>query len=202
LGSDLKIGFFGGTFDPIHFGHLNLMIELKERCSLDRILICPAYQSPTKGDSPPLASALDRLKMTQLIADDFEWAQVLDLELLSAGPSYTVETLKKLISMGKIEGSLYLLLAEDAAASMQKWKDTQALFELAEPLIGTRCGISAKEWGDMPPFIKSRVKRGQIQISPMDISSTRIRERLKKGAYCGHLVPGKVLDYIYQHCLY
>jgi len=202
LGSDLRIGFFGGTFDPIHLGHLNLMVELKEKCYLDRVLLCPAHLSPTKQDRPATAESFHRLEMVKLAIDDIPWAEVTEIEIERPPPSYTVETLDLIIKREAKHAQFFLIMAEDSAYQIEKWKDPEKLLQLAPPLIGTRHGFDASRLEKLSPSIKSKLKEGWIQISAMDISSTRLRERLKNGQFCGHLIPAKVLDYIYDNRLY
>jgi len=184
-----KIGFFGGSFDPIHFGHLNFALEIFERCGLDEILFCPAFCSPFKTDSPPLASPEHRLEMLKRSIAAIPHFRVTAIELERGGASFTVETLRKLQQPG---ASYRLLLAEEAALHFDRWKEPEEILRLAPPIVGTRTGTALKG-----PLAKAVVK-----IPLFDLSSTGVKERLKKKLYCGHLVPGKALDYIAQHDLY
>lgn len=164
-----SIGFFGGSFDPIHFGHISLAVHLMEAHHLDEVLFCPAFCSPFKTTKPPIASPEHRLAMLKL-ALELPQFQITTLELDQKTPSYTVDTIRKLALKG-----LRLLLSDEAASHLNKWKETNELVRLAPPLIGPR---------------------------EAHISSTDIRARLKQKLYCGHLVPAKVLDYIKRHKLY
>ncbi|MCB1073989.1 MAG: nicotinate (nicotinamide) nucleotide adenylyltransferase [Simkania sp.] len=202
MGSDLRIGFFGGTFDPIHLGHLNLVVELKEKCRLDQVLLCPTQLSPTKQDRPAVAENFHRLEMVKLAIEDIPWTEVTEIEIGRPPPSYTVETidlLKKREGKGK---HFFLMMAEDSAYEIGSWKKPEKLLEMAPPLVGTRHGFDPSRLEMLPPTIKSKLEEGWIQISAMDISSTLLRERLKKRLFCGHLIPAKVLDYIYVNRLY
>lgn len=163
------IGFFGGSFDPIHFGHIALAIKLLEAHKLEKILFCPAFCSPFKTAAPPIATPSQRLAMLKLALDHPQF-EITTLELERDQPSYTIDTIRAL----KLKG-LRLILSEEAAAHLDKWKETQELIRLAPPLIGPR---------EFP------------------ISSTEIRARLKKKLYCGHLIPAKALEYIKTHHLY
>jgi nicotinate-nucleotide adenylyltransferase len=165
-----KIGFFGGSFDPIHFGHLNLAIEMLEQHGLDEILFCPAFCSPFKLDRPPLASPERRLEMLKLVLADIPFFRWTSLEVDNRETSYTVQTLKRLPS-----AQYRLILTKESTASFSKWKDPEMVQRLAPLLIGERT---------------------------FPISSTAVRERLKKKLYCGHLVPEKALYYIEEHRLY
>lgn len=185
----MRIGFFGGSFDPIHFGHLNLAIELKERGGIDEVWFCPANTSPHKGQKP-LSPSL-RLQMAQLAIQDIASFKVIDTELKRPGPSYTVHTLKELASEFP-QHEWFLILGEDALDSFSSWKDPEEILRIASLLIGSRNGLRKQETSNT----------GFYKIPNLDISSTTVRERLSKGLYCGHLVPAKVLDFINKNGLY
>lgn len=184
-----KIGFFGGSFDPIHFGHLNLAVEILERCGLDEILFCPAFCSPFKTDRPPTASAEHRLEMLKRVMDGIPHFRITPIEIERQGASFTVETLRKLAQPGV---SYRLLLAEEAALHFDRWKEPEEIARLAPPIVGTRTGEA----------LKGSLAKAVVKIPLFDLSSTVVRERIKKKLYCAHLVPGKALDYIAQHHLY
>jgi nicotinate-nucleotide adenylyltransferase len=191
-----KIGFFGGTFDPIHSGHINVGVRILEAGLVDQILYSPARISPTKGEAPPIAPCYHRLNMLQLALEDVPGCDLYDEEIKKEGPSYTIDALKG------IKGELRLIVAEDAAYGFDQWKDIEQLLEMAPPIIAIRHGFNREKLNHLPDSIKWNIEKGLIQIPAMDISSTEIRERLKKRLYCGHLLPGKVLDYIHQNTLY
>lgn len=165
------VGFFGGSFDPIHFGHIGLAVQLLETYHLDEILFCPAFCSPFKTATPPLASPADRLEMLRLALDHPQF-KITTHELDRPRPSYTIDTLRALQAP---DVQFRLLLSEEAAIHLNKWKESEELLRLAPPLIAAR---------EFP------------------ISSTDIRSRLGKGLYCAHLVPMNTLRYICSHHLY
>ncbi|OGN63916.1 MAG: nicotinate (nicotinamide) nucleotide adenylyltransferase [Chlamydiae bacterium RIFCSPHIGHO2_12_FULL_49_9] len=184
-----KVGFFGGSFDPIHFGHINLALELLEKRHLDEALFCPAFCSPFKGDHPPSLSKLERLELLKLALEGVPHARISTLELDREGPSYTVDTIRELLKLEK--SSFRLLLSEEAAERIMEWREAQELVRLAPPLVGVRDPSSSSKG----PFERVRTR-------VFEVSSTEIRERLKRGLYCGHLIPPKALDYILQNGLY
>lgn len=190
------IGFFGGTFDPLHVGHLHLAIQLLERCDLDEVLFCPAFCSPFKTAQPPLASPQHRLAMLQSVIAEIPQFRVTAMEIERGGPSYTVETLRLLAAQKEVQ--YHLLIADDAASYLHSWKESEEVVRLAPPLVGTR--------GSLRPFPPSPIAQilecGRVTIPKFDISSTEVRERLKNKLYCGHLIPRKALDYIQRHGLY
>lgn len=128
------VGFFGGSFDPIHFGHIALAIELMEAHKLDEVLFCPAFCSPFKQDRPPKASAEERLHILKL-ALEIPQFKISTLELDRKGPSYTIDTLREL----KQENvHLRLLLSDEAASGFKKWKEPEEIAKIAPLCIGKR----------------------------------------------------------------
>lgn len=181
-----KIGFFGGSFDPLHFGHLNLAISLSEHHQLDQVLFCPVNRSPFK-ERDPIASAEHRLAMTGLAIQGLPRFRLCRLEIERGGVSYTVDTLRALKEAHK-QDELFLLLSEESIESFSRWKESEEIVRLAGPLIGTR-----KKGGHFA---------GLTPMPVMEISSTEVRNRLKKNLPCLHLVPAIILDYIRLHRLY
>ena len=197
-----KIGFFGGTFDPIHFGHLNLAIELFEKCSLDEVLFSPVFISPFKKNSPSVADPEKRAEMIRLAIEGFKGFSLTDIEIKRGGVSYTVDSLKMLSEKFPKDAELHLLIAEDSLFHFHRWKDYSEILELAPPFIGCRSNLSVNT-KDLDPTVAAKLhKKNFILTRQMDVSSTDIRLRLKNNLYCGHLVPAKVLDYIHLHGLY
>jgi nicotinate-nucleotide adenylyltransferase len=192
-----KIGFLGGSFDPIHFGHIHLGVSLQEAHGLDEVIVCPAFQSPLKQEHPNKEQ--HRLKMAELAVQDLPTWRAVDWEISRKGPSFTIETIEyclKNVFTGDVQ--LFLLLGEDLLPELNLWKDIEKLLELAHPLIGCR---KHAEFPKKLPF-QTRLSSGMTITNILEISATEIRQRLKKGLYCGHLVPAKVLDYITLHRLY
>lgn len=184
-----KIGFYGGTFDPIHFGHLFLALQLAEYHGLDEVLICPAFCSPFKENKVPRASPEHRLEMVRLAVEDIPYMRPLSWEVENQKTSYTIDTIRALPP-----AHYHLLLSEESASSFMRWKEAEELARLAPPLIGCRGG------GQSPHH--SFLEKGWTPTKSMEISSTEIRERLKNKLYCGHLIPAKALDYIQRYRLY
>lgn len=200
MGSHLsmrKIGFYGGTFDPIHFGHLNLAIELMEAHGLHQVWFCPAFLSPHKQDDHPI-EAFHRVRMVQLAIEDIPQFRLIETEVKRQGPSYTVDTLKELIEANP-ETQFHLLLGDDAIPGFFRWHRPEEIIRLVPLLIGQRMKLNGLS-GD--PAICQAIQKGLTPTPIIEISATAVRERLKKKMYCGHLLPAKVLDYICQNRLY
>lgn len=193
-----KIGLLGGTFDPIHFGHIHLGISLQEAHNLDKILICPAYSSPLKTDYPQAPE--DRLAMVKLALEDLPSWEILDWEIQRKVPSYTIDTVRHLFKtkFNHSHDELFLLLGEDLLPGLPKWKEVDALLELATPLIG--CRRSQRNTFNNP--LAEKISNDITFLNVLEISASDIRSRLKKGLYCKHLMPEKVLAYIKEHRLY
>ena len=190
----MKVGFFGGSFDPIHLGHINLAIHFLEKCGLDQILFCPAFCSPFKVSHPPKASGEMRLKMIEAAIKDIPQFEALDFEIERKTPSFTIDTIRYLSTF---KNELYLLLSIDVASHLHEWKNAEELIQKAHPLIGLR-NSQLKIEGPWAKKLESN-----IVLTPcFDISSSFIRERLKNKLFCGHLLQKSVLDIIMQKELY
>ncbi|HEY4831228.1 MAG TPA: nicotinate (nicotinamide) nucleotide adenylyltransferase [Waddliaceae bacterium] len=199
-----RIGFFGGSFDPIHFGHLNLAVEIMEARDLNQVLFCPANINPHKLNQE-CAPINHRLEMVKLAISDNPNFQLLDVESKRKGPSYTIDTLSELIAKEELSSNprkIFLLLSDEALPGFFKWHKPEEIVKMVPLLIGSRLPVTN---GVLPEGINrsicDAIKKGWTITSRMDISSTAIRSRLYQ-RYCGHLLPQKVLDYIYQNHLY
>lgn len=198
-----KIGLFGGTFNPIHFGHLNLAIEIKERRELDEVWFIPAHISPLREE--PKIAPHHRLRMAELAVAGIPGFKVLDWEIQRPPPSYTIDTVIEIKSRFP-KDSFYLLLGEDCILNFPKWKNPLELVKMTPPLIG--CRPPANQLLDQlqvlnfDKALKKSIMQGMVETPLMEISATGVRLRLEKRLYCGHLLPEKVLDYIFQNQLY
>jgi len=198
------VGFFGGSFDPIHFGHIHLALQMLEKHSLDEILFCPASLSPFKSNQPSSHTKEHRRHMVELAISPIKKFSLFDWELKKEGPSYTIDTIKWLLAESekmKKKEHFYLILGEDALEHLSEWKEYEQLLRYAPPLIGSRLREEKKIPSSLSS-LSSSISKGLTPIPLLEISSTMVRERLKKGLYCGHLVPAKVLDYIQENTLY
>jgi nicotinate-nucleotide adenylyltransferase len=136
-----KFGFFGGSFDPIHNGHLNLAVEIAERHMLDEVYFCPTSQSPFKKANPPIASKEHRRAMVTAAISPLSQFTLLDLEIQKSSFCYTIDTIRSLISTdedNKAKRHYFLLLGEDALERFGEWKEAEDLVKLAPPLVGSR----------------------------------------------------------------
>ncbi len=184
-----KIGILGGTFDPIHLGHLILAEQLAEKLKLDKVLFIPSASPPHK-ELNLVSSAKDRLEMTRLAVEDNHLFSVSDIELKREGKSYTVITIQKLKELYP-DSELYLLGGSDILDEIKIWREPQKIYELIRVVIGVRPGFN-RIYKENEFFKKSII----VQINGLEVSSTRIREKVKKGESIKYLVPPKVEEYI------
>jgi nicotinate-nucleotide adenylyltransferase len=209
------IGILGGTFDPIHFGHLRLAEETADSCGLESVLMIPAGAPAHRGE--PRVSALQRLEMAQLAVLGNPRLRVDGREVARPAPSYTVDTLTELRAELGDARSICLLLGADAFAQLPAWSRWERLFELAHIVVATRPGHTRD--ARLPPPLRAQLDarlassaqalRGQcagailrIEITALDISASGIRACLGAGASPRYLLPEAVLDYIQRHDLY
>ncbi len=183
----MRTGIFGGSFDPIHHGHLILARAAREELGLDRILFIPANVSPHKTETKP-ATAQDRLAMVQAAIEGEDGFMASDLELKRPAPSFTVDTLRELEKLHP-QDELVLLIGADNVAKFDTWREPDEIRRLAQIAVLDRAGDApAHGW----PVIRRLV----------DISSTDIRARVAGGRSIRYLTPDSVCDYIAGHGLY
>lgn len=200
-----NIGIYGGTFDPVHLGHISLAFEIMEARLLDEVWFCPAYINPSKEQQKTPTSPEHRLKMLQMAIEKEPRFRINDMELLRQAPSYTVDTLKILVAAQMEKNNpdrFFLIMGEDTAQNFYRWRNPEEIITLATLLIGRRSLIADSEKWHGTIAIQEALRYGFTQTRIMDISSSEIRERIAKKLYCGHLLQEKVLDYIILNQLY
>lgn len=200
-----RIGIYGGTFDPLHFGHLNLAIGLKEAHNLDEVWFIPAHQNPHKNHEQSV-SIEHRVAMLNAIIPQIPNFRVVDIEAKRQPPSYTIDTIQTIMDSEQKDPKgyqFYLMVGEDSVANFLQWKEPDLLVSLVPLLIAVR-GDSTTDFNkfEAHPKILEAIELGITKIGLFDISSTEIRARLKSGLYCGYLIPSKILDYINKNHLY
>jgi nicotinate-nucleotide adenylyltransferase len=192
----LRIGFLGGTFDPPHIGHLILAETAREQLKLDKVLFIPAGDPWRKADRR-VTPATHRLAMTRLAIEDNAVFELDDCEARRQGPTYTVDTLRELRTRLQADDVLVFLAGQDALADMPHWKDPAGIAAAAVIAIAPRDGYEPPHG---LPFDTSDLLR--IEMPFVDISSTGLRERAKRGLSLRYLVPSAVEAYIRDKGLY
>ncbi len=193
-----KVGLFGGSFDPIHFGHINVAISAKENHNLDEVWFCPSYNTPAKIKSE--VNPQERYKMLNIALKNLSWAKIIDFEINRPGYSYTIDTVKAL-QKDSSDIKLHLIIGDDTIENLHQWKDIETIIKLCPLIIGRRSCKTPNCKGDEK--LIQAVSEGLTFSNPiMQVESSTVKKRIKLKLYCGHLVPEKVLDYIYHNQLY
>jgi len=217
----LKVGVFGGTFNPIHNGHLRAAEEVREKLGFDRILFIPSGKPPLK--TKDIAVAAHRFEMARLAILDNPFFEISDIETKRTGKSYTVKTIEEL-KKAYPSREFYLILGIDAFLDIPNWRHPERLIELANFVIISRPGFQFADL-KLSPYIQkinrrtlksiddaeqdvcalaleSRREAVLLGITPMQISATWIRNALKEGKSIKYLLPAEVQSYIINNKLY
>ncbi len=211
--TDLKtIGIFGGTFDPVHIGHLRMALELKARLGLDEMRLLPARTPPHRESTA--ASTEDRAAMVRQAVESCPQLCVDERELGRAGPSYTVETLEELRAEFGPEVSLSLAVGMDSLTNLHTWHRWRDIFSLAHLVVAARPGWERPQSGPVATQLTARLApaaalkqhaAGKIIIEHLrllPVSSSEIRRQISVGESPQFLLPDSVWSYIRQHRLY
>lgn len=196
-----RLGIFGGTFDPIHLGHLVIAEEARASLDLDGVLFIPARVSPFKLGQAT-ACAEDRMRMVELAIADNPAFQASRLEIEREGPSYTVDTLRQLRALYGPQPELFLLMGTDSLATIASWYQAQELARLTRIVAYARPGVplDLAELDRQVPGLAAVTRL--LDAVKLDISSTDIRSRVRAERTIRYLVPPTVEAYISQHGLY
>ena len=197
----MRLGVFGGTFDPIHVGHLKIAVGVRVQLGLDEVLFVPAGQPSLKSDRQ-VTDARHRLAMTSLAVATDPLSNVSDMEIKRPGPSYSVDTLEELARTRGCR-ELYLIVGIDALAEVDRWHQPARILDLATIVAVHRHG--AESLHDLPMEALGAMASEKVMVARtprVDVSSTKIRDRVGQGLPINDLVPGPVQEYIAKHGLY
>jgi len=199
-----RIGLLGGTFDPIHRGHLEVASFARRRLDLDLVRLVTAKRPPHKR-LEGIASAEDRHRMVELAAREAEYLEPDDRELRREGPSYTVDTLRA-YRKEEPEAELFFIVGGDTIRELPSWYRLEEIVELARVVTVTRPGFPDRyrreQFPDLPPEAIERLNELVLDMPPQPISSTEIRRRAAAGEPIEGLVPPAVAEYIRSCRLY
>lgn len=190
-----KIGLFGGTFDPVHKGHVKIAKIVRKKLSLDRVIFIPAGVLPHKAKS--FASASERLKMVRLALDKEEGLEVSDYEVKKITPSYTIDTVKYWKRQLVQDSQLFFIVGADAFREISTWKQWKKLSKFCQFVVVNRRGYGEL---NVPEIFTGKFLL--IKIPQINISATAIRKSLSKGLPVGRLLAPQVYRYIKQKKLY
>ena len=187
----MKIGILGGTFNPIHLGHLILAEEIREKIGLDRVIFVPTYLPPHK-DNSNIASAQMRLAMIKLAIVGNKNFAISDIEIKRGGRSYTIDTIKEFNQ--KYPGDeLYFITGSDLLTYLEEWKDLNEIIKIVKFIVATRPGYPLEK---IPAYIST------VDIRAVDISAFEVRERIRENKSFRYLVPDVVFRYIIRKRIY
>lgn len=218
--ADGPLGLLGGTFDPIHFGHLRLAQEACDALGLERVRLIPAGQPPHRG--VPGSTEEDRLAMANIAIAGNAQFEIDDGEVRAAQKSYTILTLERLRQTVGRDRPLVLILGADAFLGLPAWRRWQELFEFAHIAVANRPGYAphGRRWpGTLSPALETACSGRQItdpallrsrsaglvipfEMTPLAISASLVRDLVRTGTSARYLLPDSVLDYIGSHQLY
>ena len=188
-----RIGLFGGSFDPVHLGHLLVAQAAREELNLDRLYFIPAAQSPFKPERRPTAAA-ERVRLLCLALAGQTWCEIDDQELKRGGVSYTIDTLRDYATRFP-KDPLFYLIGADHIQQLPKWRDAEELARLAQFVVIPRPGQGEAPF---PPPFRGRTLSG----FPLGLSSSQLRARIKAGLPIDYLVPAAVAEAIRNNGLY
>jgi nicotinate-nucleotide adenylyltransferase len=195
----MRLGLFGGTFDPIHLGHLILAEQCREACELDRVWFVVAGEPPHKrGDRTPLAH---RLEMARIAIAGHPQFEVSELEANRPGPHYSVETLAS-VHAERPEDDLFFLIGADSLVDLPGWRDPAGIARLATIVVVNRPGIEEIDPTNLPEFGPDSKPLQIVTIPPIGIASNDLRRRLAEKRTVRYMVPRAVEAYIQAHDLY
>ena len=220
----MRFGLFGGTFNPVHLGHLRAALEVKEGFELSEIFLIPAALPPHKMPVD-VVDASDRLKMLNLALEDKAGFSVSDIELRRSGPSYTIDSVRHFKSTLPEKSKIYLVMGLDAFLEIDTWKSYEELMALVSIIVINRPNrdrhLSGDGWELLDDYLTTSISADYkffepqscylsddkqpiyiFEVTALDISSTRIRRLIKEGRSIGYLVPLKAAEFIKSRGLY
>jgi len=201
----MKIGIFGGTFNPIHIGHLTIAEHACDELGLNRLLIVPAAIPPHK-QGEKIVDAGHRFEMVKLATRENPKFEVSDIELKRQGVSYSVETLRIIQAKVKVLAEYDFIVGSDMVGELDTWKEIDNLIEMCTFVVAVRPGFKKKNWKQMgvnlPESIRDKVLQHTLENPMVEVSSTDIRRRVREGRSIRHMVPKAVEEYIIRQGLY
>jgi len=200
--TDMKIGILGGTFDPVHIGHMAMAEEARRRLELDEVLFIPAGRPWLKVDKH-ISPARHRVNMVSLAINGRPYLRLSKMEIERAGPTYTVDTIAQLKSQMGADDELYFILGWDNLEDLPRWKEPARLISLCRLVAVPRAGSPVPDPDALEAAVPGLSKRLIMLDKPeIDISASVIRQRVSRGLSIEHLVPEAVAGYIEEQGLY
>jgi len=198
----VNIGVMGGTFDPIHKGHILIAREVKAKLNLTEVIFVPAGQ-PWMKTERPITPAIHRLEMVRLAIKPYPYFKVSTMEVDRLGPTYTIDTIRGLSAKLNAEDEVYFILGWDSLAQFHRWRDVPRLIKMCRLAAVPRPGYALPDLNALEAKIPGFSGRVVLLDKPeIDISATDIRQRVAQGQSINHLVPRAVAIYIRKSRLY
>ena len=199
-----RIGIFGGSFDPIHIGHLLLAELCCESLELDQVRFLVANVSPFKTDKQP-ANNKDRVEMVKLAIGGNPKFEIDTREIDRGGVSFTIDSVRSIVAEYR-NSKLFLLMGADAIDDIANWREPGELFALATPCVISRGGFGEPHWDVLKPYIDafllSEIIKAKVTAPQIEVSSYDLRERIKRGQSVRYQIPPAVEIFIREHQLY
>jgi nicotinate-nucleotide adenylyltransferase len=200
----MRLGLFGGSFDPIHYGHLLLAETCRETLALDEVWLIPAATPPHK-QSQERAAAKHRLEMIELALVGHEQIRASSIEIDRGGVSYTVDTLAEIQKVHP-QATLFLLMGADSLRDLPTWREPGRICALSFPAVVRRGGMPEPDFSVLAPLVSAErlkmIRSAQVQMPLIELSSTDLRERARTGKSLRFRTPRAVEKYIETHGLY
>ena len=199
-----RIGLLGGTFDPIHLGHLLLAVHSHEELDLDRVIFIPARLPPHKTE--PVVGPADRLQMVRLAVGDDDRFLVCDCEVSRDEPSYTIDTVGQFQQSLGDDTHLFWLIGSDMLADLPSWHEVGRLVDMVEIVVVSRASQPPADFSSLRPTLTTeqinRIQAHAIEVPLIDVSSTMVRRRIRLGQSVRYFLPESVEKHILKHKLY
>lgn len=186
----MRLGIFGGSFNPVHIGHLLVAEDIHEQLKLDKIIFIPAYNPPHKRYLLPFRY---RFEMLKLAIEDNPFFELSDIEAKRMGKSFTIDTLSEL-KKEYPKDELYLIMGTDQFAVLSSWKEPTRLFEMARVVVISRPGFAKRRFGRYNPIF--------VPVIRIDIAGRQIRRRIAQNRSVRYMLPERVFKYIMKYNLY
>ncbi len=198
----MKIGVLGGTFDPVHRGHIVIAEETRNQLQLAEVIFMPAAQTPLK-EYGSISAVEHRIQMVRLAIAGYPYFRLSTVETERPGPSYTADTIVEMRNKLGADDELFFIIGLGSLAQFPLWKEPSRIVQACKLVAVSRPGYSLPDLNSLEAAVPGLLRKLIVLDKPeIDISATEIRKRVARGLSVRHLVPEPVADYIEQHKLY
>lgn len=203
-----RVGLFGGSFDPVHRGHLHAASAARRAFDLEHVVFVPAARPPHKPGRALVAGEHRVAMLRRALAGEADWTSIWEVELERVGPSFTVDTLRELHAQRAGHGAEqpFLILGSDNLSGLGAWREVEAVLELARPIVVHRAGFGSEALAALATSLSTgalqALRDGLVELPPDPASSSEVRQRIARGAVAGDDVADDVREYIRSHGFY